>query len=72
MINDTYSDFRNKIAGVPQGSILGSLLFDLSIDDLFFSYLQRPYMIMQTITVTLFQNESEHGTMSEVIKEKTE
>ena len=29
-------------------------------------------MIMQTITVTLFQNESEHGTMSEVIKEKTE
>lgn len=25
---------------------------------------------MQAITVTLFQNESEHGTMSEVIIEK--
>ena len=34
-INDTYSEFENIIMGVSQGSILGSFLFNLSINDLF-------------------------------------
>ena len=35
-INNTYSNFENVITGVLQGSMLGPLLFKLSINDLFF------------------------------------
>ena len=35
-INDTYSEFENIITGVHQGSILGPLLFNLSINNLIF------------------------------------
>ena len=35
-INNTYSDYNEIISGAPQGSILYPILFNLSINDLFF------------------------------------
>ena len=35
-INNTYSDYNEIISGIPQGSILGLVFFNLSINDLFF------------------------------------
>ena len=49
-INNTYSDFERLITDVPQGSILDSILFNLSINVLFFFILIDHYIIFQMTT----------------------
>ena len=37
-INSSFSSFQNIISGVPQGSLLGHLLFNVFLTDIFLSY----------------------------------
>ena len=54
-INDTYCEFENIIASVPQGSIMGPLSFNLSINGLlFFILIALVYNFADNNTLTAF------------------
>ncbi len=75
-IDDSYSYWEQIINRVPQGSILGLILFNIFINDFFYITVSQKLVLIRTLTTLSFMHLSNKGvnvvvrTVNEESKEK--
>ena len=67
-IGESFSKYQRFITGVPQGSILGSLLFNVSINDLFL-VIDKSTLRNYANDNTLYTSEKDSDTVISKLKE---